>query len=518
MPEALESSSGLLRSNAVANVTGRSVSAVLWVFVTPFALSHLGPERFAVWSLFFVFGGYVATLDLGMANIVIRYVALATARDDRRNLLEVFRRSMFLSACLGLAWCLACMIFRGPIMHWLHVPAGLEPEVGRSFFVFAISMFVFSVTSVLLGTLMGFRRLDLSNLCLLSGLVVHALVLIVGLSAGIGLMAAAVAAISGHLVSGTMAALFVRRSLKAVPDRETDVHLSWRELLRFGGAVQGTAACATAQVQVGQVLISHLGQLVWVTPYSLGFRVALTVWSLPVLMQGAVIPAAAHASAEGGMTRLRGIYDWACRWMFALAGFVLAGLWLVAPALITTWLGPHHEDAVAVTRVLAVAFAVATLSGPATAVARGGGWPLLEMLNFAGALLLNVLLSLWAVPRFGPIGAAFAMAVSYGLAGAWLIVTMHRRLQVPTATWLARVALPRLLLPAAAAALLWRLWPGSPPTGKLEALGTVALQGAAFAVLTVVLSWPTGDPAALWARLGAARHAPTAKPIAGVQP
>jgi len=215
---------------------------------------------------------------------------------------------------------------------------------------------------------------------------------------------------------------------------------------------------------------------------------------------------------------VRGIYDWSCRWIFALAGFVHAGLWLVAPELFTLWLGPGHDTAVAVARVLAVAFAVATLSGPATAVARGGGWPLLETYNFAAALVLNVLLSLWLVPHYGPIGAAFAMVASYGLAGAWLIVTMHRRLQVPTASWLARLALPRFLLPAAAAALLWGLWHGAAPQGKLEALRAVALHGAAFALLSMALSWPTGDPAALVARLRAVRHAPAGKPVQEVHP
>src|SRR5262249_42271798 len=186
----------------------------------------------------------------------------------------------------------------------------------------------------LLGALMGFQRLDLSNACFLSGLVCHTLVLVTGLAFGFGLISAACAAISGHLVSGTLAFRFARGLLRSMPDREPPGRVSWRELLGFGGAVQAPAACAVGQQQVGQVLVSHLGQLAWVTPFSLGFRVANAVWSLPTLMQGAVIPAAAHASA-GGSGRIRGIYDWACRWIFALAGFVLAGLWLVAPALIT---------------------------------------------------------------------------------------------------------------------------------------------------------------------------------------
>lgn len=515
MSEAPESRSGSLRRNAIANIVGRSASAVLWVLVTPFALSHLGQERFAVWSLFFVFGGYVATLDLGMANIVARYIALVTARGDRSNLLTVLRRSLSLSAGLGLMWCLALMALRGPLMHWLHVPPVLEPEVARSLLVFAVSMFVYSMTQVLLGALMGFQRLDISNLCFMSGLVLHAVVLIAGLASGAGLMAAAVAAISGHLLSGTLAALSVRRLVRAAPGRETEERVGWRELLQFGGTVQATTACAVGQQQVGQVLVSHLGQLAWVTPFSLGFRVANAVWSLPTLMQGAVIPAAAHASAAG-VDQVRGIYDWACHWIFALAGFVLAGLWLVAPELFTLWLGPGHDSAVAVARVLAVAFAVATLSGPATAVARGGGWPLLETYNFAAALVLNVLMCLWLVPRYGPLGAAFAMAVSYGLAGVWLIGTLHRRLQVPTAAWLA-LALPRFLLPAAAAALLWRLWPGVAPEGKLAALRLLALHGTAFTLLCVALLWPTGDPAAMLARLRA-RRAPAGKPVQEVHP
>ena len=54
--------------------------------------------------------------------------------------------------------------------------------------------------------------------------------------------------------------------------------------------------------KAGKVLLGTLGQLAWVTRFELGFRVANAVWSLPSLVQGAVIPAAAHASAESDIT------------------------------------------------------------------------------------------------------------------------------------------------------------------------------------------------------------------------
>ena len=510
MPEVRDSNAGSLRRNAIANVAGRSASVLLWVVLTPLVLARLGQERFAVWSLFLGLGGNVASLDLGMASGVARYVALATARGDRANLLLVLRRSLVLSAGIGLLWCIACMAGRDLLVGMFHVPPLLQPEVSRSLMLFAVSMFIYSVTQVLHGALTGFQRLDLANLCYLSGLALHATVLIAGISSGAGLLSVAAAAVGGHALSGLLAAFLVRRSIRELPGGGARERVTWKEILHFGGSVQGTAAGSVGQQQAWNYLLGILGELKWVTQFSLGFRVANAVWSLPSLIQGAVIPAAAHASADGDRDRVRIVYDWACRWIFALGGFVLAGLWLTAPALLVLWLGPQHADplggSVAVTRLLAIAFGIATVSGPATAVARGGGWPLLETWNFAIAQGINVLLSLWLIPRFGPSGAAAAMGISYGLAGAWLIVTLHRLLRVPTLGWLGKLVVPRFVLPALAAGGLSWVWKLAEPVSRLEALCNVLLQGGAFTLATMVLLWHTGDPAALLARLGLKRR------------
>jgi O-antigen/teichoic acid export membrane protein len=91
--------------------------------------------------------------------------------------------------------------------------------------------------------------------CFLSGLGLHTTVLAFALLHGFGLVGAACAAVSGHLVSGTLAARFLRRELAHVHDRGRSAPVTWRELLQFGGAVQGTGAAAIAQVQAGKVLL-----------------------------------------------------------------------------------------------------------------------------------------------------------------------------------------------------------------------------------------------------------------------
>src|SRR5439155_21577943 len=104
----------------------------------------------------------------------------------------------------------------------------------------------------------------------------------------------------------------------------------------------------------------------------------------------------------------------------------------------------------------------------------------------------------WAVPRYGPVGAAMALGVGY-LAGAlWLLAALHRRLAVPHGGWIGRVLAPRALVPAAVAATLALVWPTHALRGRSDALVQLAAEGAAYTLLVVLLSWPFGDPGRVW--------------------
>lgn len=489
--------SASLRRNALANVVGRFASAVIWVAVTPFALSHFGQERFAVWSLLFVLGGYLATLDLGMSSGLARFVALGVARGRRRAVRLAVLRSLAVSVAMGTLAALLTVLLRGVFLRAFHVPPTLTPEVERSLLIFALVLVVFSVTQVLQGALAGFQRLDFQNLCFVAGLTLHTLLLVLVLAHGGGLVGAVAAMLAGHLLTGLLALRGFGKCLHRVAAGAGEAAPTWRELLDFGLSVQATNALAVGQLQAAKLLVGFLGRLVWVTQFELGFRVSNTIWSLPILVLGAVIPAAAHASEAGGEDALRTVYRWASRWVFALAGIALAGVWLMAGPLMTLWLGPGQAQATAVARSLAVAFALATVFSPAAAVARGGGWPWLESRTYAVALALNVAAALVLVPRMGVTGAAWSMALSYGAAGTWLVASLHRRLGIATGDWLARVVAPRLLPPAIAAGLLsWTLG-ARLPVSRGPALRLLAVEGGLFVVAVALFSWLTGDAGAV---------------------
>jgi O-antigen/teichoic acid export membrane protein len=488
-----------LRRNALANVIGRIVTAVLWVAVTPLVLGRLGADRFGVWSIFFALIASAAVLDLGVSNIAGRFVALGRGSQDLGMVRAAIRRAVAAGVVFGLIWSVVCVLARGPIMQLFGVAPEMRAEVGAALLALATSLALFAPAQALQGVLVGFQRLDLANLSQVSGVVLHVAALAATLLAGHGLVGAAMAGVLGQAIALTTAGIAVLLLVRRLPAGNARSSVSWRQMLSFGATVQVTNAFISGQQNTPRFLLGALGSLGLVAQFELGARVATAMWSIPTLILGAVIPAAARASADPGSGGLRTVYEWACRWVFASSAFLLGGLWLTAPGLFVLWLGPGHGPSADLARGLVFALAAATMAGPATAVARGGGWPAFETVTLGGALLLNLALSGFLIPRSGASGAVLALGLSYAVTSVALIEVFRRRIGV-SASWWTRLPMPRYGAGAACVAAVWLLTRNMPVGTQMESGLTVGIQGAAFTLLFAAVGWFTGDSQLVWNR------------------
>jgi peptidoglycan biosynthesis protein MviN/MurJ (putative lipid II flippase) len=167
---------------------------------------------------------------------------------------------------------------------------------------------------------------------------------------------------------------------------------------------------------------------------------------------------------------------------------------------------------------LALSLAAATLLGPATVIARGGGWPWLETVALGSALILNLAVGLWLVPRFAAQGAAISTGVAYALSAAWLLAVLHRRLGVDSGRWAWSLTVPRFAWPAAVAAAMWGLTTRWVLASRADAIRVLAAQLVGFALLLALVSLWTGDTQSVWQRVRAAAQAYRTPTIPGARP
>ena len=93
---------------------GRIVTLGVWTLMLPVLLRGLGPEGFALWSLFFALTGHLSALDLGLAPGTLRHVSAARARDDGREAGEYATLGIVGYVVLGAGWLALTPLLREP--------------------------------------------------------------------------------------------------------------------------------------------------------------------------------------------------------------------------------------------------------------------------------------------------------------------------------------------------------------------------------------------------------------------
>ncbi len=475
-----------LRRNAMVNVVGRVATALLWIVATPFVLSRLGAERFGIWSLFFAFNAYLTALDLGVGNTMMRFIAAQRPSSDRQALLRTVRAGVWVALGLGLVWAVVVELTRGWLARAFHVPAVVMPEALDALVIFGIGVLIVFPAQALVASLKGFERIDLSTLCVTLGVVVQVLFLYVSLSAGAGLKGAALAGVVGQAVAGLLAAVMLRRQLMGVPPGGRGSGPAWRDMLHYSAALQLLWVLIMLQNQSSRIVLGLLGNLTMVTDYELGFRVAFTVATVPLLIRDPVIPTVSRIWGGEGRAAVTSLFTSTSRWVYMASVIAFGLLWLLAPDIARVWLGPGHERIADLMRLWAVAYAVNLAYAPGVAIARGIGKPGFEVLSYAAALITNIGLAIWWVPRLGTAGAVTAFLVSNCVGLIAFAVPFHGRAGIyPFWPWFQRDLMPRALAGLCAVTLSAWILAAKPLSALLPAPGWI--HGTATAMLFVTI-------------------------------
>ena len=225
----------------------------------------------------------------------------------------------------------------------------------------------------------------------------------------------------------------------------------------LGSFVLGAADRFFLQEELGQVAVAQ---------YSVAYNLA----ALPLLVISVVnsvwLPRFFAAGAGGDGDALTAASRDA---LYRLLAPVMVGLSVAMPLVLRLWAPPSYRpDDLLLVAALVVVSAVPYAAGySATRVLLAAGRSGAVAAAALTASLLNVLLNLWWIPRWGLLGAAFATAVAYSVQHLLLLLPTRGRPHSTTHAGLAQT------LAGAALALLVVPLPTSP--GGLVLRGALAL-------------------------------------------
>lgn len=386
----------------------------------------LGPASVGAYALAFAFLFLLTLVALGGFQAALtRFVAVHLAGGDRGALRGTVHLGLVVptafAGALGTGLYLAAPWL---VRHAFHDPSLLVPLR-----YVALTLPAMTFLQAALSATKGFRTMKAFALVgwFLEPAVRLGLTLAL-VGGGMGLRGAMVALLVSNGVAALLAAAALGR-LMGAPTLPAAYHLA--ELFRFSGMSWASSLAASGLLWADTILLGIYGSSAAVGLYNVATRL-MALAALGMLpITAAFGPRVAHLTQQGETHALQRSYQTAASWMLRLSlpAFVVL---LVFPEDLLVLFGSGFAAAATVTAVLAAGKLVDAVTGPCDQMLLMSGRVGLTASNNLGALALNIGLNIWLIPRYGIVGAAVALAVSFAL------VNLARVVQ----TWVAMRMLP----------------------------------------------------------------------------
>jgi O-antigen/teichoic acid export membrane protein len=470
-----------ITSSALFDVTAIATELVLM----PILLAHLGKEQFGLTLTIGGLVGYLGLADLGLGQTVTRNVAAHVARGERDAVQRIVDTALGLYVFIALAIALVGLGLAPVVDRIFRIPPELVTSAKIYAAIVAIRFAISLPTSLLGGICVGHGRWDLYNLGRLLSTVasfVLTLIAIRGRAQIVGITLLTTLSIVGSvLVHGAA----IRRLAPWLRVRVRRV--SWehaRPLLSFSIFFWVNQLVVLLVFQSDNMVIGAALGVGMVTAYGLTQHLLTAAMQITFKLSDTLYPTYAALKARGEHETLRRQYYAATQYSVTIS-LVVAGILLAYGAwIMRLWTGPEGFAGTFVLGCFASILVIHTPVHVAAGLVAACGR--LHTLTVVGVLegVLNLVLSLWWVRRYGIGGVALATFVSMAVTTAWYVPWYAlREAGVALRGYLARAIVPGVVAAVPTLVVLFALHRFSAPRSV-----THALVEAAIAVLVATLS------------------------------
>ncbi len=407
---------GIARGSGL-NFVGLVVSLGATFVISLILARVLGRSSLGVYAQAFAILSLLQMVAMGGLHTgTMRFVAVHRARKDSGAVYGTVLLGV--GAALLFAALLGAVLFA--LSGWMASSVFSEPGLAQPLKRVALALPADTFTGVALGATQGFKTMRASASI---GLILEPL-LRIGLTVlllvmGWGVMGAMTALVASNYIAAASSARAIRRLL-GHPDPPV---YEPRRLFAFSSVSWLGSLANSGLVWTDIVILGVYLPSAEVGVYSVATRLVVLASVVQTAINSALGPRIADLYSRDEHRALERAYRAAANWTVRLA-LPAFGLLVIFPEELLDIFGSGFRAAAAVTVVLAAGKLVDAATGPCALMLNMSGRPMVNTLNNLAVLIVNVLLNVLLVPRFGLIGAAAAWTTSLTL------VNLARALEV----------------------------------------------------------------------------------------
>jgi len=423
----------VVRRNAIANYLGQGWTALMGLAFVPFYIRYLGMEAYGLVGIFVVLQSWMALLDMGLAPTLGREMARFSAgahtphsiRDLLRTI-EIIYAVFVLLAAIAI-WLLAPWLAN----YWLNTSRLPAEVIAQALSIVGLVVGLRWWEGLYRGAIQGLQRMVWLN----ATSAIFAVIRWGGAAAILAWVSPTIHAffIWQGVVSLLVTSVFGVELYRTVPAADRTGRFSPASLgaiWRFSGGLALITLLATLLTQIDKVLLSGLLSLESFGYYMLAVTIGSVLFQLVYPLANAMYPRFTELSTRGQQESLVASYHRSCQAMSVLT--IPPALILMTHAYPLLLLWTHDAGIAQEVAPLIVPLVLGTLLNGFMnlpyVLQLAHGWTGLTIRVNVIAVSFIVPAILWATPRYGAQGAAYAwLALNAG----YVLISvhfMHRRI------------------------------------------------------------------------------------------
>ena len=454
-----------------------AIQMAIGVLMLPFNVSRLGQSEYGLLVLATSITVYFSLLDFGYGVAQVKFAAEYRARRDREGLNQIASTLFFLFSIVGLVVFGVGTLIAFNLETFFNITHE-QAATGRAVLMLVSAYvalgFPFSVFG---GVVNGFQRHYVNGGVAIATTIVVALVNVAVLLAGYGLVELVAATTAVRILSYFGYRLNAYRAFPGLRISPRYFRLSrLREVTGFSIFLLVIDLANKLNYSADTVVIGAFMSTVAISIWAVAQRLAETAQNLTSQMNAALFPIVVDIATLGEADRLRRVLVQGTRLSLAMVIPICTGLVMLSDALVRAWVGPQFAGSVPIIYVLALAVTIRVGNSMATTLLKGAGGHRLLAISNSTAAVLNLVLSIALVKRFGLAGVALGTLVPLGLVSIFVLFPAAcRRVQLPL-----RSAIGQAILPT--------LWPMIPMMIFLAVTRSLVTSGLVYVALQSILA------------------------------
>ena len=382
-------------------------------FMMPFLIKNLGKDTYAIWILLGTFIGYYGFLDLGIGAAVTRFVSklIGAGKDDENK--YITSTAFYIFLLIGIVICIISFFISFFITDFLKI-IRYENVVRTSILIMGIGLGVSFPLRVFDGILNATLRIDIKRIVEITEVLIKCCLIIYVVKSGYGLIGMAIISatvIFLGLFARTIIAFYIYPYLSINPRKFRKSVI--RKIMDFGFYNFIQKISMILNTKLDSFVIAYFVNLTAVTYYGVVLRMVNYFISLFYIVLSPFGPLVSQKEGANDYRGIKEIFLFITKIMTFAVCFAGSMVLLYAKNFIVMWLGESFLISYKYLIILFVPL-ILYLSFGATAgffLNYSGRHRYVAITNLLEGVL-NLIISLVLVHKFGVIGVALGTAIS----------------------------------------------------------------------------------------------------------